>query len=348
MKSVYPALKGAAQFFVDFLVEEPTHKWLVVAPGMSPENAPASRPDVTIGAGNTMDNQIVYDIFTSTLRAAEALGTDPEFVKILKEKRSRLSPMQVGKFGQLQEWLEDLDNPEDKHRHISHLYGLYPSHQLSAYRTPELFSAARTSLEHRGDVSTGWSMGWKVNWWARLQDGNRAYKLITDQLSPVNAPGKKGGGGTYTNLFDAHPPFQIDGNFGCTAGIAEMLMQSHDGAIHLLPAIPDGWKAGSISGLRARGGFEIVSLEWKDGKVSKLVIQSNLGGNCRLRLPNNLQGKGIVLQPAKGENPNVFYQTEEVLKPIISPAATINKLNIKETSAFDFQTEKGKTYSLSL
>ncbi|MBE9464747.1 glycoside hydrolase N-terminal domain-containing protein [Dyadobacter subterraneus] len=348
LKSVYPALKGSAQFFIDFLVEEPKHKWLVVAPGMSPENAPASRPDVTIGAGNTMDNQIVYDIFTSTLRAAEALGTDPEFVKILKEKRSRLAPMQVGKFGQLQEWLEDLDNPEDKHRHISHLYGLYPSHQLSAYRTPELFSAARTSLEHRGDVSTGWSMGWKVNWWARLQDGNRAYKLITDQLSPVNAPGKKGGGGTYTNLFDAHPPFQIDGNFGCTAGIAEMLMQSHDGAIHLLPAIPDGWKTGSISGLRARGGFDILALEWKDGKVSKLVIKSNLGGNCRLRLPNNLQGKGIVLQPAKGENSNVFYPTEDVLKPIISPVAIINKLNIKETFLFDFQTEKGKTYSLSL
>ena len=345
LKSVYPALKGSAQFFVDFLVPEPTHQWLVVVPGMSPENAPSIRSKTTIGAGNTMDNQIVYDIFTATIRAAEALGTDADFVNTLKTKLAQLPPMQVGKFGQLQEWLEDLDSPEDKHRHISHLYGLYPSHQLSAYRTPELFSAARTSLEHRGDVSTGWSMGWKVNWWARLLDGNRAYKLITDQLSPVNAPGKKGGGGTYTNLFDAHPPFQIDGNFGCTAGIAEMLMQSHDGAIHLLPAIPDSWKTGSISGLRARGGFEIVLLEWENGEVSKLIIKSNLGGNCRLRLPNALKGNALAI--AADANSNPFYQMLDIPKPIVSPAAKITPSKLPDTSLYDFRTEKGKTYTFA-
>ncbi|GAB3895045.1 glycoside hydrolase family 95 protein [Larkinella knui] len=348
LKSVYPAIKGAAQFFVDFLIEEPTHHWLVVSPSMSPENAPTSRPNVTIGAGHTMDNQLVFDILTAAMRSAEALNTDAEFVKVLKEKRARLAPMQIGQFGQLQEWLEDLDNPEDKHRHISHLYGLYPSHQLSAYRTPELFSAARTSLEHRGDVSTGWSMGWKVNWWARLLDGNRAYKLITDQLSPVNAPGKKGGGGTYTNLFDAHPPFQIDGNFGCTAGVAEMLLQSHDGTLHLLPALPDVWKSGKISGLRARGGFELVAMEWKEGKVAKVTIKSNLGGNCRIRVPNALKSSGLALKTAQGTNSNSFYQPEETAKPLISSRAAVNPLPLKETLVYDLPTQKGKTYTLTL
>ncbi|GAB3318596.1 glycoside hydrolase family 95 protein [Larkinella ripae] len=348
LKTVYPVIKGAARFFVDYLIEEPTHRWLVVSPSMSPENAPASRPNTTIGAGHTMDNQLVFDILTSALRAAEALNTDAEFVKILKEKRARLAPMQVGQVGQLQEWLEDLDNPKDQHRHISHLYGLYPSGQLSAYRTPELFSAARTSLEHRGDVSTGWSMGWKVNWWARLLDGNRAYKLITDQLSPVDAPGKKGGGGTYKNLFDAHPPFQIDGNFGCTAGIAEMLMQSYDDAIHLLPALPDVWQSGSISGLRARGGFELVSLEWKNGKVTRLIVKSNLGGNCRIRTPNNLKASIITLKTARGANPNSFYQPEETAKALVSPKATSSPLTLKETVVYDFPTQAGKTYLLTL
>jgi alpha-L-fucosidase 2 len=237
-----------------------------------------------------------------------------------------------------------LDSPEDKHRHISHLYGLYPAGQVSVYRNPELFSAARTTLEHRGDVSTGWSMGWKVNWWARLLDGNRALTLIKNQLSPPVMAERSMSGGTYPNLFDAHPPFQIDGNFGCTAGIAEMLMQSHDGTIHLLPALPDAWQTGSIKGLRARGGFEIVNMEWQFGKITKLVIKSNLGGNCRLRLPNILKIDGLKRVNTEGGNPNPFYQIETIKTPLMSDKAKMLKLAIPATEVFDLSTKAGGIY----
>jgi alpha-L-fucosidase 2 len=255
--------------------------------------------------------------------------------------------MHIGQHNQLQEWLDDIDNPKDDHRHISHLYGLYPSNQISAYRTPELFEASKNSLIYRGDVSTGWSMGWKVNWWARLQDGNHAYKLIQNQLTPIG--NERGAGGTYNNLFDAHPPFQIDGNFGCTSGITEMLMQSADGAVHLLPALPDVWPTGNISGLKTIGGFEIGEMQWKDHKLVKLVVKSNLGGNLRLRTPNEMvQSNGIKLKMATGKNSNPFFELDETAIPIISEKSTIKAPLLKETKIYDISTQKGQTIYLKI
>jgi alpha-L-fucosidase 2 len=345
LASVYPVLKGAATFYVDYLVEQPTKHWLVINPDMSPENAQKAHQGSVLDAGATMSNQIVFDVFSEVIKAAEILKIDAAFADTLTEMRSRLAPMQIGQYGQLQEWLDDLDDPNDHHRHISHLYGLFPSNQVSPYRTPQLYSAVKNTLIQRGDVSTGWSMGWKVNWWAKMLDGNHAYKLIQDQLTPVGTI--EGGGGTYNNLFDAHPPFQIDGNLGCTSGITEMLMQSSDGAVHLLPALPDRWQTGSIEGLRAIGGFELVQMQWKEAKLVKVVIKSTLGGNLRLRVPNKLRlANGGTPAIASGENKNSFYQTEKTPDPIISSRATITPPELKKSELYDISTQKGKFYSL--
>ena len=346
LSAVYPVLKGAALFYSDYLTEHPVYHWLVISPDESPENAPKAHDGSSLDAGVTMTNQIVFDVFSTAIRAANILHKDAAFADTLMQQRSRLAPMQVGQYGQLQEWLDDVDDPKDNHRHISHLYGLFPSNQVSPYRTPELYSAAKNTLLQRGDVSTGWSMGWKVNWWAKMLDGNHAYKLIQNQLAPVGS--NAGGGGTYNNLFDAHAPFQIDGNFGCTSGITEMLLQSSDGDLHLLPALPDVWKSkGSIGSLRARGGFDVVNIVWKHGQVVKTVIKSTLGGNLRLRVPNEMKmSNEKILRIASGYNTNVFYQTEKIAEPIISDKATITLPDLKQTFLYDIPTESGKTYTL--
>lgn len=288
LADVYPTMRGAAQFFVDMLVEDPKSKYLVTAPTTSPENAYRlpNGNTVSICAGSTMDNQIIRELFTNTIASAEVLGTDSDFVKILAEKKARLMPISIGKDGRIMEWLQEYEEVEPHHRHVSHLYGLYPGNEISLDKTPELAEAARKTLEIRGDESTGWSMAWKINFWARLHDGDHAWKLLTDLLRPCVDTGTNmvNGGGTYPNLFCAHPPFQIDGNFGGCAGMAEMLLQSQNDCIEVLPALPAAWPNGSFSGLKARGGAE-VSAEWKNGKVEVMRVKALCKGNFRVKLP---------------------------------------------------------------
>jgi alpha-L-fucosidase 2 len=274
LKDIYPLLKGASQFFLDTLVKDPASGYMVTAPSISPENE--HRFGTSICAGPTMDMQILRDLFANTARAAALLKTDAGFRAEVLAMRDRLVPNQIGKAGQLQEWKDDWDMeaPDLHHRHVSHLYGLFPSHQITTRKTPELAAAAKKSLELRGDMSTGWAIGWRINLWARLGEGERTHSILKLLLGPER---------TYPNMFDAHPPFQIDGNFGGTSGMTEMLMQSYDDQIILLPALPTAWPKGHVTGLKARGGFT-VDLHWADMTLERVTIRSAFGEKTTLVL----------------------------------------------------------------
>jgi hypothetical protein len=358
LAEIYPVMKGCAQFYEDFLVQDPNSGYMVVCPSNSPENHPGKwsyvddagkTQNCAVFAGVAMDNQMVYDVLKNTAEAARILGQDATDADKWDNLKAQLPPYRIGQYGQVQEWYEDWDKETSSHRHLSHLWGAYPGNQVSPYTNATVYQAVKKSLIGRGDAARGWSMGWKVCEWARMLDGDHALAIIKNQMRLVdpNITINDSNGGTYANMFDSHAPFQIDGNFGCCAGIAEMLVQSHAGFVHLLPALPAKWSEGNVKGLRARGGFEIVNLEWQLGEVTRVSIHSTQGGNLRLRSNAPLMmSDGTALAPAEGVNTNALNQEYYMPEATVANISKIPETNLPTTYLYDVSTTEGETITL--